>query len=174
MTEKTVIGNLSLQKLDAIKRIANNLDISDSWLLAVMHFESRLNPMARNPISRATGLIQFMPATLAQWGLTVDHVAAMSFERQLDLVEKYLKPYKSKFQSLTDVYLAVFYPAAIGKPLDFKFPHKVWEQNKVFDTKKRGYLLKSDIVDVISSRYQWANVEKKNDLIYLLPLILLV
>ena len=34
-------------------------------------------------------------------------------------VEKYLMPYKGRFKTSVDVYLAVFYPVAIDWPLEF-------------------------------------------------------
>ena len=53
----------------------------------------------------------------------------MSAEQQLDYVEKYLKNYASKIHSYEDTYLAVFYPAYLGKGDDKKLPQKVIAQN---------------------------------------------
>ena len=50
-----------------------------------MVFESRLNPQAVNPISGATGLIQFMPST-ARGGTTTAVLKRMSNVQQLDYV----------------------------------------------------------------------------------------
>ena len=42
----------------------------------------------------------------------------MTPEQQLDYVERYLEPYKGKIGTLKDLYMAVLYPAAIGKSED--------------------------------------------------------
>ena len=91
------------------------LFIDPDWLLAVMYKESRIDHRAVNTHSGATGLIQFMPATAAALGTTTAALKAMSNVQQLEYVYKYLKPYKGKMNSYTDTYLAVFFPAALGK-----------------------------------------------------------
>ncbi|MDL2262734.1 transglycosylase SLT domain-containing protein [Bacteroidales bacterium OttesenSCG-928-I21] len=105
--------------LNRVKEISVALDINPNWLMAVMMFESSLNHRAVNKISNATGLIQFMPKTATSLGVTVSELKAMSNYDQLLYVYEYLKSYKNKMNSLTDVYFAVFFPAAIGKPDDW-------------------------------------------------------
>ncbi len=57
---------------------------------------------------------------------------------QLYYVEKYFLPYKGRLNSPKDLYLATFYPAAIGKDADFVLgsesrggpsPETIWRQN---------------------------------------------
>jgi hypothetical protein len=43
----------------------------------------------------------------------------MTAEAQLDYVEKYFKPQSGKLNTLVDVYMAILYPAVIGKPSDY-------------------------------------------------------
>lgn len=43
----------------------------------------------------------------------------MSASQQLEYVEKYYSPYAGKLNSPADLYLATFYPYAIGKSSDF-------------------------------------------------------
>ena len=43
----------------------------------------------------------------------------MSASQQLEYVEKYYSPYAGKLNSPADLYLATFYPYAIGKSPDF-------------------------------------------------------
>ena len=113
--------------------ICNQLNIKPNWLMFVMWFESRLNPQAVNPISGATGLIQFMPSTARGLGTTTDVLKRMSNVQQLDYVLAYLRPYKGRMKRWVDVYLAVFYPKAMGKP-DFVITSDiVAKQNKIFD-----------------------------------------
>lgn len=104
--------------LDKVKQVASSLGIDPNALMAVMFKESRLNPAAVNAVSGATGLIQFMPTTANGLGTTTGALRLMSNVQQLDFVEKYLSPYKSKMKSAIDVYFAVFFPAAIGWPLN--------------------------------------------------------
>lgn len=102
-----------------LKEICSKLAINPEWLLAVMYIESRINPKAVNKYTGATGLIQFMPATANSLGTTTAALQSMTAVQQLDYVYLYLKPYTGKMQSFVDVYFAVFFPAAIGKPADY-------------------------------------------------------
>ena len=101
----------------------------------VMYFETAKTFRSDkiNPVSGATGLIQFMPSTARALGTTTQVLKQMSNVDQLFYVRKYLLPYKGKMKSWIDVYLAVFYPAAIGKPNYIITPDIVARQNPVFD-----------------------------------------
>lgn len=116
--------------------ICNQLNIKPDWLMFVMWFESKLNPQAVNPISGSTGLIQFMPSTARGLGTTTDVLKRMSNVQQLDYVLAYLRPYKGRMKTWVDVYLAVFYPKAMGKPDFVITPDIIAKQNKIFDLNK--------------------------------------
>lgn len=119
-----------------VVNICDQLQIKPNWLMFVMWFESKLNHKAINPISGATGLIQFMPTTARSLGTTTDVLRRMSNVQQLDYVLAYLRPYKGRMKAWVDVYLAVFYPKAMGKP-DFVITSDiVAKQNKIFDINK--------------------------------------
>ena len=119
-----------------VNSICTELRIEANWLMFVMWFESRLNPQAVNPISGATGLIQFMPSTARSLGTTTDVLKHMNNVQQLDYVLAYLRPYKGRMKTWVDVYLAVFYPRAMGNP-DFVITSDiVAKQNKIFDLNK--------------------------------------
>ena len=71
-----------------------DLQVSFGWsnqqldyLIACMKFESNLNPAARNKISGAVGLIQFLPSTLKAFNLTPADVLTMNFSTQIKLVK---------------------------------------------------------------------------------------
>ena len=98
--------------------IEEALGIRADWLMAVMAFESGLNPKARNPQSSASGLIQFMRATAVNLGTTIEAIREMDAIDQLNLVYKYFRPYKGKVKDLADCYMVVLWPAAVGKPLE--------------------------------------------------------
>lgn len=102
-----------------VKSISAKLLIEPDWLMAVMYKESGINEKAVNPNGGATGLIQFMPATAQSLGTTTAALKAMSNVEQLDYVYKYYKPYITKLNSYPDLYLATFFPAALGKSDDW-------------------------------------------------------
>ena len=102
-----------------VKSISAKLLIEPDWLMAVMYKESGINEKAVNPNGGATGLIQFMPATAKSLGTTTAALRAMSNVEQLDYVYKYYKPYVTKLNSYPDLYLATFFPAALGKSDDW-------------------------------------------------------
>ena len=116
--------------------ICSQLNIKPDWLMFVMWFESRLNQQAVNPISGSTGLIQFMPSTARSLGTTTDVLKHMSNVQQLDYVLAYLRPYKGRMKTWVDVYLAVFYPKAMGNPNFVITSDIVAKQNKIFDLNK--------------------------------------
>lgn len=98
--------------------IAKELGIQPDFLMACMAWESgeTFSPSVKNAAgSGATGLIQFMPATAKGLGTTTAALAAMTAERQLDYVLAYFRPYKGRIKTLSDVYMAILWPAAIGR-----------------------------------------------------------
>lgn len=120
------------------------LGIKPAWLMLTMCIETARTFKAsiQNPVSKATGLIQFMHATAVALGTTLKELAAMSEEEQLDYVFKYLRTYKGKMHSYVDVYLSVFYPAAVGKPDSYllgatpEMRRKIALQNSAYDVNK--------------------------------------
>ena len=101
---------------DKIQSVANDLGVLPSDLTIVMNSESGMDPQAINPDGGATGLIQFMPASAAGLGTSTGDLYNMSASEQLDYVHDYFLPYKGQLKNAYGVYLATFFPAAIGKP----------------------------------------------------------
>lgn len=102
----------------AMKSLAAGLGLDADAILGVMSLESGLNPQATNPTSKATGLIQWMPATAKALGTTVDLLRGMTAVQQLEYVKRYLAPLRQKIREDEpgDYYMAVFMPAYIGAP----------------------------------------------------------
>lgn len=99
-----------------------DFNITPSFLMACMEFESGLNPAAKNPNSSATGLIQMMRFTAAHYGTTPEALAAMTAEKQFDYVWMYFRDAIKDHGPLTtlgDTYMAILNPSAIGKPMDY-------------------------------------------------------
>jgi hypothetical protein len=127
--------------------ICNRLGINPDDLMACMAFESggTFNPAIRNAAgSGAVGLIQFMPSTARNLGTTTQELAAMSAEEQLDYVELYFAGRKH-LKTLEDLYMAILWPAAIGKDLEFVLfqkPSKAYDQNAGLDHDRDGRVTK--------------------------------
>lgn len=122
-----------------VKEICQYLAIDPDWLMLVMWFETARTFDHRivNPVSGATGLIQFMPRTARSLGTTTESLKLMSNVEQLDYVRRYLAPYAGKMKNWLDVYCAVFYPVLIGKPDSYVIDREiVAKQNPVFDLNK--------------------------------------
>ena len=60
-----------------------------------------------------------MPSTAQALGTTTDELASLTAVEQLEFVEKYFEPSNGKLSSLDDVYMAILWPVAVGKPRDY-------------------------------------------------------
>lgn len=136
-------------------------DLSEfmSEVLSCMAFETAysFSPSVRNPHSGATGLIQFMPSTARSLGTTVDALEKMTQAEQMNYVYRYFLPYKNRLSNLGDVYLAIFYPAAMNKPDDWVIARKgtkVYSQNEVFDKTNKGFITRGDTLAAVRDAYR--------------------
>ena len=105
-----------------VDNLAKKYNVSAGDLLAVMSFETggTFDPAQKNLAgSGATGLIQFMPSTARGLGTTTEDLARMSRTEQLKYVDKYLSNKGIEGGSISDIYMAVLFPAAVGKPDSF-------------------------------------------------------
>ncbi|MBS0472778.1 MAG: lytic transglycosylase [Proteobacteria bacterium] len=137
--------------------ISAGLGCDPSHLMSAMAFETgeRFTADVRNKVSGATGLIQFMPVTAKALGTTTDAMAAMTAVDQLDYVAKYLKPYKGKMKTLSDVYMTILWPAAVGKPeafVLFKQPTKAYQQNAGLDANRDGVITKAEAAAKVQAK----------------------
>lgn len=155
-------------KVRAVTQFEINEGYPIGSLLNVMLFETAgtLRTDIMNAAgSRAVGLIQFMPSTLAGMGYTTDQVKAMTFDEQLKLVKRYLLPYKTRLlqsKDELDYYLAVLYPVLIGKPDTAMMASdpktKIYLQNRGLDIDRDGDIQKGDI-----RKYFYRIVDKIRD-----------
>lgn len=137
---------------DKVRAIAYRLGVEPSDLMACMAWESgrSFSPSKLNMAgSGATGLIQFMPTTATILGTSTAALAAMSAEDQLDFVEKYFRPYVGKLHNLADLYMAILWPLAVGKPLEYvlwdaKSRPTTFRQNAGLDTNHDGAITKAE------------------------------
>ncbi len=129
--------------------LAAGLECDPSHLMAAMAFETgeTFKPWKRNPASGATGLIQFLPRTAKALRTTTDALAAMTAEDQLYFVGQYFRPFAGRMRTLSDVYMAILWPRAVGKPdatVLFAAPSTTFEQNKGLDVNRDGAVTKGE------------------------------
>jgi hypothetical protein len=139
-------------------KIAKALSCDPSHLMAVMAFETggTFNPAIKNAAgSGATGLIQFMPATALGMGTTVEELAAKTAEDQLDDVFRYFAHYAGRLNELSDVYMAVLYPLAIGlfdSTVIFQPGSKAFLMNRGLDIDHDGAVTKAEATAFVAKR----------------------
>ena len=149
--------------------MSQRLGVSVGDLYAIMDFETggTFDPAQRNAAgSGATGLIQFMPNTAAGLGTSTDQLASMSRVQQLQYVEQYFRETGVKpGASLSDLYMAVLFPAAVGKSDDFVlfgngamsgFGGRAYDQNSGLDKDGNGAVTKGEATrKMLGSKNVW-------------------
>ena len=125
-----------------------------SMLMDCMAFESgeSFSPSVRNAAgSSAIGLIQFMSFTAKALGTTTEALGKMTAEDQLNYVYKYFAPQKGKLKNLGDIYMAILWPKAVGKPDSFVLWDRntaptAYRQNSGLDSNKDGVVVRGEAV----------------------------
>lgn len=145
---------------DRVRWIADTLGFDPNWLMACMAFESgeTFRANIRNAAgSGAVGLIQFMPATAKALGTSTAALSAMTPEDQLKYVYKYFEPYRGRLQSLDDLYMAILWPKAVGKPGTYQLFVRggiAYRQNAGLDRDKDGVVTKLETCAKIREKYE--------------------
>lgn len=143
--------------------VAKELVVDVDYLMAAMAFETggTFDPAVKNAAgSGATGLIQFMPSTAKGLGTTTDDLAKQTAVDQLDYVKKHFMPYKGRLNTLDDVYMAILWPAAVGKSEDHVLfdkentKSKAYEQNKGLDSDNDGKVTKAEAAAKVRAKLQ--------------------
>lgn len=106
-----------------VKKISEELGIDPNWLMAVINLETggTFSPSITNQIG-CVGLVQFCAdkaggtyKTIGGKRVYLSDLKKMSNVEQLDYVKMYFEPYADKVIRGVDMYMATFFPAAIGK-----------------------------------------------------------
>jgi hypothetical protein len=137
-------------------------DEGANFLMACMAFESAETFRAdiRNAAgSGAVGLIQFMPSTALTLGTTADALAAMRPDDQLHYVWKYFFPHRYVLASLSDVYMAILWPAAIGKSQDYVLWTRdrqptPYRQNVLLDYDRNNAITKGEAARLVAAKLE--------------------
>jgi hypothetical protein len=129
--------------------IAAHVGTDPHFLMAAMAVETArtFSPSIRNPKSGATGLIQFTASTAEGMGTSTDALGKMGALEQLDWVEAYFRPYVGKLRGLDDLYMAILWPRAIGKPASFVLfaqPTTEYAHNRSLDANDDGTITKAE------------------------------
>lgn len=150
---------ITAEVVNKIKEISERLHCNPHDLMAVINAESGFNPQARNKRSGATGLIQFMPRTAEALGTSTEELAEMSALDQLEYVEKYLQTIKKsvfkKDHNLTgaELYALIYLPKNAAKEEIAHQGTAYYRLNSGLDKDKDGIISKSDLAQVIQSKY---------------------
>jgi hypothetical protein len=135
--------------------ISDNLKINPDDLMAVMAFESNIDPGMGGKSSSAVGLIEFMPPAASQLGTTSEALLKMSAVEQLDYVYEFLKPYTGRMKNSGDIYMAVLWPSGLGK----EDTHVLWNKNdyryktnKGLDVNNDGTITRGEAVQKVIER----------------------
>jgi hypothetical protein len=145
--------------MSGISDLSEKYNIPQNDLLAMMDFETggTFDPATKNMAgSGATGLIQFMPDTAKSLGTSTEELSQMSRSEQLSYVDKYLETnlqgrMGGEKADVSDLYMSVLFPVAVGKPDDFvlfgegaineKYEGR-YEANKGLDANNDGSITK--------------------------------
>ncbi len=146
--------NVTPAFLREVNAMAQRLGTKPEYLLAVMSFESGLNPKAVNGDSGATGLIQFLPSTARGLGTSTGALRAMSAQEQLRYVEKYFQQYEGKLNTLEGVYTAVLSGTARPDPNTTLFSSgtAAYSQNRGLDFNADGRITSGEATSAVASR----------------------
>lgn len=150
------------------------LGLDPNWVMAIMAVEtvSTFKPCIRNPFSRATGLIQFMPQTAIGLGTSIDALCGMSQTQQWRWVEEYLRRAiraSGRPRDLGSTYMLVFTPIYTQSP-DSKVMYRhdggpcrvggrmrktAYCQNQVYDyAPKDGLITKFEAAEAARRKYR--------------------
>lgn len=147
-----------LKVFDGCRSMAMDPD----FLMACMAWESgeTFSPSVRNGAgSGATGLIQFMPSTAQGLGTNVEALAALTAEQQLDYVFKYFRPYRGRLITLSDTYMAILWPRAVGRPESEALWTKAtkpttYRQNAGLDVSRDGIITKAEAASKVQKKLE--------------------
>ena len=168
---------------EGVTRLAKKYKMPEDYLYAVMGFETggTFSPSIQNPKSKATGLIQFTSSTAKGLGTTTDKLAKMTRAEQLEYVDKHFSNKNITGGSLSDLYMSVLFPAAVGESDDFVLfgsgatrsgygaGSKAYEQNKGLDINKDGSVTKAEATSKVE-KYLPQTLQRQGPRVSVVPL----
>lgn len=158
MVYENLITENRIQFLAKLAEISAKLKVVPDWLMVVFKIESGVNHRAINPVSGATGLIQFMPSTAAGLGTSTLALRNMSNVQQLDFVYRYFAPYAGRITSIQDLYTVTFFPRALGQPDSYVLrtdtigAGTIAAQNRAYDLNRDNQITAGELRAAIAAR----------------------
>jgi len=148
-----------------VKDIAAKLGMN--WLgtdelMSCMAFETggTFSPTIKNGAGAPYyGLIQFGAAAAKDAGTTIGKLLKMTAEEQLDYVYNFFRPYTGKLHVLSDIYMRILYPVAVGKPEDYVLfsemnrKSKAYVQNRGLDANRDGLITKAEAAAKVAQKF---------------------
>jgi len=154
--------------------VANYLEINPNWLMILMNFETagQMKPTTTNS-KGCVGFIQFCSdglyngesakKILGKWH-TLQAIKNSGYVGQMNYVRDFFVPYKDKIETIYDLYVALFYPYALGRGDSFKFgseisPERVKtvaNQNKAISQGKE-YITYKEVRAMVDGQMKKAN-----------------
>lgn len=136
----------------SVNWVEEKFNMPQGALWKVMDFETggKFDPATPNQAgSGATGLIQFTPEVAKEMGYTTKELGKMKRVDQMKVVAGYFrnKLGDNKNPTESDVYMAVLWPAAVGKPEDtvlFKKGSSEYKSNSGLDLDGNGSVTKAE------------------------------
>jgi hypothetical protein len=123
---------------------------ADGDLLSCIAFETgrTFSPSVENLAgSSAIGLLQFTRDPRLEMGVTRSQLAAMTAVQQLKYVREYfLRRHPERMNNIEDMYMAILWPAAVGKPAHFRMAmtNLQYRQNAGLDMNSDGIITKHE------------------------------
>ena len=152
--------NVTYEFLDKVVDVSEKLEVSPDDLMAVMAFESRFDPQCVNNSSGASGLIQFTTISLDEINrttgkhYTIEDILNMNALEQLDVVYLHCKG-NGNINTLSDLYMSVLCPAAVGKDDNYclyRIGTEAYEVNKGLDLNADGIITKAEATEKVLER----------------------
>ncbi|MCH9826723.1 MAG: LysM peptidoglycan-binding domain-containing protein [Gammaproteobacteria bacterium] len=149
-------ANVTPEFIAEVEAMAQRLDTRPEYLMAVMSFETggSFSPSVQNPVSDATGLIQFLPSTARGLGTSVAELKGMTATQQLSVVEQYFRQYEGQLGSLEGVYTSVLSGTARPDPEAVLFSQgtAAYTQNSGLDFNSDGRITSGEATSAVASR----------------------
>jgi len=140
----------------ALDKYSKQYGINKEWVNRLIELESGGKPTAQaGGDSSATGIIQMIESSAHRVGTSTKELMKMTPTEQLPYAFKYWDQFKGKIKQPSDLYVANMYPAALGKPDDYRLSDNVYNSiNKKLDKEGKGYLTVRDIRKHFDPNYQ--------------------
>lgn len=128
--------------------------------MACMAFETgeTFSPSIKNGAGAPYyGLIQFGDAAATDLKTTTDALIKMTAFDQLDYVYEFFRPYTGKLKTLSDIYMRILWPKAVGQPESYELWNQTtrpttYIQNRGLDINKDGSITKAEAAQMVQAK----------------------